>query len=59
MTKIIIEVKGGLVQNVYSTDKDVEVEILDRDNLEVCDDQDEIDYIERLEQEAESMEIVR
>jgi len=59
MTKIIIEVKGGLVQNVYSTDKDVEVEILDRDNLEVCDDQDEIDYVERLEQEAESMEIVR
>jgi len=59
MTKIIIEVEGGLVQNVYSTDKDVEVEILDRDNLEVCDDQDEIDYIERLEQEAESMEIVR
>ena len=59
MTKIIIEVKGGLVQNVYSTDKDVEVEILDRDNLEVCDDQDEIDYVERLEQEAESMEIIR
>jgi hypothetical protein len=31
-TKIIIEVKGGVVQNVYSTDDTIQVEIQDFDD---------------------------
>ena len=31
MSKIIIELEGGLVQAVWSTDKTITVEIMDRD----------------------------
>lgn len=33
MAKIIIEVSGGVVQQVFSTDKNIQVEIQDHDNL--------------------------
>ena len=35
MARIIIEIEGGLVQAVWSTDKTITVEILDRDVLEI------------------------
>ena len=31
MSKIIIELEGGLVQAVWSTDKSIEVEIMNKD----------------------------
>jgi hypothetical protein len=34
MTKVIIELEGGLVQAVYSDDKKVEVAVLDHDVFE-------------------------
>ena len=37
MTKIVIEVKGGLIQNIYSDKRDVEVEVIDWDG---CDSED-------------------
>jgi hypothetical protein len=40
MTRIIVEVEGGLVLAIWSTDKTVKADILDRDlpeNDEDCD----------------------
>ena len=34
MTKIVIVVEGGTVQEVYSTEKDVEIEVLDFDEFD-------------------------
>lgn len=31
MTEVVIVVKGGMVQNVYSNEKDVDVTVLDLD----------------------------
>ena len=33
MSKLIIEVKGGVVQHVYSNNKNITVEILDLDDI--------------------------
>ena len=32
--KVLIEIKGGVVQKCYSTNKDAEIQILDYDNQE-------------------------
>lgn len=40
-TRIVIEVEGGLVQNVYSSDKVASVSLLDRDVDEVEEPDDE------------------
>jgi hypothetical protein len=40
MTRIIIEIEGGLVQAIWSTDKTVKAEILDRDLPETDEDCD-------------------
>jgi hypothetical protein len=52
MSKIIIELDGGLVQAVWSTDKAIKVEIMDRDIPENDEDADNyIQEIARLESE--------
>jgi hypothetical protein len=56
MSKIIIELEGGLVQAVWSTDKTIEVEIMDKDIPE--NDEDAEDYaeeIKRLETEIQDL----
>lgn len=40
MTRIIIELKGGLIQAVWSTDKTIKAEIMDRDLPETDEDGD-------------------
>ena len=45
MTKIVIEVKGGLIQNIYSDKRDVEVEVIDWDG---CDSEDEAEEYEQI-----------
>lgn len=37
MTKIVIKVKGGLVQSVHSSSADVQVVLIDYDNIEQGD----------------------
>jgi len=46
MSKIIIEVEGGLVRAVWSTDQTISVEIMDRDLPE--NDEDAGDYIKEI-----------
>ena len=44
--EIIIEVEGGLVQNVFSDDETIEVEILDRDDMgcrEITQEEEELE----------------
>lgn len=50
MSKVAIIVKGGLVQAVYSTDENIDVEVYDFDNYM---DADEIDYFEDMWNEVE------
>lgn len=40
MARIIIEIKGGLIQAVWSTDKTIKAEIMDRDLPETDEDGD-------------------
>ena len=47
MTRIIIELKGGLVQAVWSTDRSIKTEIMDRDLPE--NDEDSDDYFREIE----------
>jgi hypothetical protein len=50
MSKIIIEVEGGLVRAVWSTDQAIAVEIMDRDVPENDEDADQhIQEIKKLE----------
>jgi hypothetical protein len=59
MSKIIIEMEGGLVQAVWSTDKTITVEIMDRDLPENDDDADEhIQEIEKLEADIRNLNMV-
>ena len=56
MSKIIIELEGGLVQAVWSTDKTITVEIMDRDIPENDEDaEDCIQEIVRLEAEIRDL----
>ena len=52
MTRIIVEIEGGLVQAIWSTDKAIKVEILNRDLPETDEDCDS--YIQEIaKQEAD------
>jgi len=46
MTQIIVEIEGGLVRAVWSTDQTINVEIMDRDIPE--NDEDAGDYIKEI-----------
>ena len=56
MTRIIIELEGGLVTEVYCSDPDADVSVIDRDALIDCDDEleeEELDWIVKAEQEIQ------
>ena len=56
MTRMIIDVEGGLVQAVWSTDKSIEVEIMNRDLPESDEDaEDCLREIARLEAEIKEL----
>lgn len=55
--RIIVEVEGGVVTNVYSDLKNLYVSTLDRDNQEECDDPENELWFEELEKEIETMEV--
>ncbi|HRU98629.1 MAG TPA: hypothetical protein P5092_14495 [Ruminococcus sp.] len=46
MARIVIVVEGGLVQEIFSTEKDTDVELLDLDTEEGQQKQDEIEIPE-------------
>lgn len=46
MTRIIVEIEGGLVRAVWSTDQTIAVEIMNRDLPE--NDEDADDYIQEI-----------
>lgn len=52
--RVIIEVRGGVVQAVYSSEP-LNLSILDHDNWEVETDQAERDYFAALERECETL----
>ena len=52
MTRIIIELKGGLVRAVWSTDKGIRVDVMDMDLPEI-DDQVEDDITDDLKEIAD------
>ena len=57
--RIIVEIEGGLVQAIWSTDKTVEAEVLDRDipeNEEDCDSY--MKEVERLEEDIKNLNMV-
>ena len=55
-TKIIIEVKGGLVQAVHGNSVDLEIDVLDYDTLEGGDKQ-EAEKVKRLEKQIKDEEL--
>jgi hypothetical protein len=59
MTRIIIEIEGGLVRAVWSTDQTISVEIMDRDIPENDEDADEyIQEIAKLEADVRNLNMV-
>jgi hypothetical protein len=59
MTRIIVELKGGLVQAVWSTDSSIKAEIMDRDLPENDDDVDhDIKQIESLEADIRDLKMM-
>lgn len=44
--KVLIIVRGGVVQSIYSTDKKLEFDILDYDNEELKNDEKEEEILE-------------
>jgi hypothetical protein len=54
MTRIIIELEGGLITEVYCSDPDADVSVIDRDVLEEGDiesDEEERAWVQKAEQE--------
>ena len=56
--KIIIEMSGGVVQQVFSTDENIKVEILDHDDLSPDASPDDKERAKQLQIEMEKMVIV-
>jgi len=44
--KVLINIRGGVVQSIYSTDKKLEFDILDYDNEELKNDEKEEEILE-------------
>jgi hypothetical protein len=54
MTRIIIELEGGLVTEVYCSDPDADVSVIDRDVLkdgEIDSEEEERAWVKKAEQE--------
>ena len=59
MIRIIVELKGGLVQAVWSTDSSIKAEIMDRDLPENDDDADyDIKQIELMAADIRDLKMV-
>ena len=59
MIRIIVELKGGLVQAVWSTDSSIKAEIMDRDLPENDDDVDhDVKQIELLEADIRDLKMM-
>lgn len=54
LPRVIIEVCGGVVQAIYSSEP-LNVSVLDRDNWKAEEDQTERDYFAVLERECETL----
>lgn len=54
--KIVIVIQGGVLQSVYSEDKDVQVELLDFDNAESENEDGTEDAVETMEEELQHAE---
>lgn len=55
MLQIVIEVEGGMVQNVYADNTDVDVKVIDLDMSDYPDDNE----IEEKEENAKELEEIR
>ena len=55
MTRIIVVVKGGICQAVYSSDENVEVEVLDKDDQMLEPDGKRLKEMEALSDECEKL----
>lgn len=53
MSRVIIVVSGGMVQDVFADDQDIEVTIADYDNIATCDDEDQRNEMEKYIAESE------
>jgi len=52
--RVIIVIKGGLVQNVYSTNSDLDVDVLDNDIQKDCDPtKEDVEYYYKLKVELD------
>jgi len=61
MNKTIVVVQGGIVTNVFAENHKLEVEVLDYDNKNACEDcgrDDEYNYYCNLEKQSENMTCV-
>ena len=54
LPRIIVEVRGGVVQAIYSSEP-LNVSVLDRDNWKAEEDQTERDYFAALERGCETL----
>ena len=54
LPRVIIEVEGGVVQAIYSSEP-INVSVLDRDNWKAEEDQTERDYFAVMERECETL----
>jgi hypothetical protein len=59
MTRIIVEIEGGLVQAVWSTDQGIDVNVMNRDIPENDEDADEyVQQITQLESDIRNLNMV-
>ena len=57
MTRIIVEIEGGLVQAIWSTDKTIKAEVMNRDLPETDEDCDS--YIQEIARQEEDIRDLR
>ena len=55
MAKVIVVIEGGVCQSVFSSDKDVDVELIDWDNLDQQDDPELEAKYKELQKQTEKM----
>jgi len=56
LNRIIIVVKGGLVQSIHSSTP-IDVDVLDYDNLEQETDEEEIQRLTKLQEEIKTLRV--
>ena len=58
MDKIIITIKNGMIDTVYSTNKNIKVEIVDYDGYFEGQDKEETKTVNRIEEEVKKMKVL-